>query len=649
MSKKQVFFSFCVLAGINAYAQETTAVDSLDQVVITANKYPQKQSSTAKTLTIIDRNTLEKNAGRTLTQVLNEQAGLVIAGAQSSPGSVQNVYLRGAATPNTLILVDGAPINDASGIASETDLNFYAMEQIERIEILKGSQSVLYGSDAVAGVINIITKKQTQSKPVEVNAIAAAGSYGTFNGTAGVQGALGKTGYNVQYSRLQSDGFSSAQDKTGNNQFDKDGMKQDVVSAGFQANPAANWQLRLNGQYSKYRADIDDNSFEDDKNHNIANDNLFAGLSSIYNFNKGSFQVKLNLNNTHRRLDDPVNTPPAGPSDYDPYWGDYKSKTLFAETFINIDLSSKAGLVAGLDMRDQKADIETAYGKIGSDSLKSTQYSGYASLLLKPAKGFSLETGARITHHSAFGSAFTYSINPSYTINDRVKLFANIGSAFRSPSVYQLASEYGNAGLEPEKTLTYEGGLQYFNPAQSVSIRATYFNRSTKDVIIFKPLSAPPYGQYDNADKQKDHGLELEATLRFSPKWKLNMNYAYVDGKIQTLTPDQKDTSYFNLYRRPKNNINATLGFQATGKWYISVGGRWVDSREDVFYNSAAFASEKVKMDAYYNLDLHTSYKVFSFLTLFADLRNITDQQYYEVYGYNTRGFNVMAGARVRL
>jgi len=649
MSKKQVFFSLCLCAGINAYAQETRVADSLDQVVITANKYPQKQSSTAKTLTVIDRNTLEKNAGRTLTQVLNEQAGLVIAGSQSSPGSVQNVHLRGSTTPNTLILVDGSPINDASAVASETDLNFYAMEQIERIEILKGSQSVLYGSDAVAGVINIITKKQVSSKPVAVNATASGGSYGAFNGTAGVQGNLGKTGYNVQYSRLQSNGFSSAQDKTGDNQFDKDGMKQDVVSAGFQANPTANWQLRLNGQYSKYRADIDDNSFEDDKNNNVTNDNLSAGLSSVYGFDKGSFQVKLNLNNTHRRLDDPANTPPAGPFDYDPFQGEYKSKTFFAETFVNIDLSSKVGLVAGLDMRDQKANIETTYGKISSDSLKSAQYSGYASLLLKPAKGLSLETGARITHHSAFGSAFTYSVNPSYIINDRFKLFANIGSAFRSPSVYQLASEYGNAGLSPEKTFTYEGGLQYLNPAQSVNIRATYFNRATKDVIIFKSLSAPPYGQYDNADKQKDHGLELEAVLRFSPKWKLNMNYAYVDGKIQTLTSAQKDTSYFNLYRRPKNNINATLGFQPSEQWYLSVGGRWVGSREDVYYNSAAFASEKVKMDAYYNLDLHAAYKAFSFLSLFVDLRNITDQQYYEVYGYNTRGFNFMAGATIRL
>jgi len=543
----------------------------MDEVVITANKYPQKQSSTGKVLTVISRSQLEKNTGRSLAQVLNEQAGIIVNGSQNPIGTNQLLYMRGAGAANTLILVDGVPANDASGITSEFDINHFNVDQIERVEILKGAQSVLYGSDAVAGVINIITKKQGSKKIAGLNAVLAGGTYGTFKGSAGVSGSVDAITYNLQYSKIKSDGFSSAQDVSGNNNFDKDGFKQDVVGLNITAKAAKNWQIRLFGQYGKYKADIDDGAFTDDKNNTINNKNLQAGITSVYQFSKGTFTTNLNLNNTERNLNDLRNIP-EDPNDYDPFNGVYKGKSIFAEAYTNLNLQEHIGLLVGADLRDQKGNIKSTYGNLGEDSLKATQVSGYASLLVKNLGGFNAELGSRYTHHSAFGSAVTCSINPSYLINSQLKLFANIASGFRAPTLYNLASEYGNRNLKPERSNSYEAGIQFFDKKNKVNIRLTYFNRTIKDVIIFKSLFVPPYGQYDNADKQKDQGLELEANWKPSDKWNITANYSFVDGKIETLTGAGKDTSFYNLYRRPKNMLNATVGYQANKKLFSSIG-----------------------------------------------------------------------------
>jgi len=276
--------------------------------------------------------------------------------------------------------------------------------------------------------------------------------------------------------------------------------------------------------------------------------------------------------------------------------------------------------------------------------LNSNQASAYASLLIQSLKGLNIELGGRFTNHSEFGSAFTYSFNPSYLINQQVKVFANISSGFRSPSLYHIASEYGNKNLEPEKSMSYEAGIQFVNNDNTLNLRATVFSRHVKDVIIFKSINVPPYGQYGNADKQDDKGFELEARIRPSDKWNITANYAFVDGEITTKTVAGKDTSYNNLLRRPKNTFNTTIGFQPTKKLFASIGLRWVDKRDDQYYNSATFKTEKKELSSYYNLDAYASYQLKPFIKLFADFRNITNQQYFDLYGYNTRKFNFMAG-----
>ena len=156
--KKKFFVVAAVIISSKLLAQqEDTTGRSMDEVVITANKYPNKTSLTGKVLTVITRQQLERSGGKDLSQLLNEQAGLYISGSNSNPGKDKNLYLRGARVDHTLITIDGVPAYDASGIGGNFDIRNIAIDNIERIEILKGSQSTLYGSDAMAGVINIFT------------------------------------------------------------------------------------------------------------------------------------------------------------------------------------------------------------------------------------------------------------------------------------------------------------------------------------------------------------------------------------------------------------------------------------------------------------------------------------------------------------
>ncbi len=252
MTKKHLALLLLSATGshfIFAQTSKDSTIKQLDQVVVTATKYPVKQSLTGKVLDIITREQLDKSQGQQLTQILNEQAGIVIIGAQGTLGSEQDFFMQGAATGKTLILIDGIPAYDPSGTSTNFDLNLINTDEIERVEILKGSQSTLYGSDAVAGVINIITKKGN-GKPFNASLSASQGTYNTYKGSAGIDGKIGNTAYNLQYTKLKSDGFAAAYDSTGKAGFDKEGFDESILMANLSQKISDAFLLRGNFQYS---------------------------------------------------------------------------------------------------------------------------------------------------------------------------------------------------------------------------------------------------------------------------------------------------------------------------------------------------------------------------------------------------------------
>jgi vitamin B12 transporter len=263
--------------------------------------------------------------------------------------------------------------------------------------------------------------------------------------------------------------------------------------------------------------------------------------------------------------------------------------------------------------------------------------------MVKDIKGFNVELGGRYNHFNKYGDAVTFSFNPSYVIKNTVKLLGNITSGFKAPSLYQVYSEYRNPviALKPEQSLSIEGGMQY--NMKDINLRAVYFIRNVKDVIAFYSAGAPTYASYYvNADKQKDKGLELEAAITCK-KVKFTANYTNLNGFIETKN-GSKDTSFFNLYRRPRQTFNANIGVTVNKKWNVNAAVQAVSKRYE-----AVYAAPPVKMAAYYTLNLYSSYQCCAKAKLFCDFKNITNQKYTELRGYNSRGFNVMAGLIVTL
>ncbi len=640
---KRISLLTFTLSSFAAVAQNDTTFNTLNEVIVTANKFEQKQKETGKVVTVITQQQLQQNSSRLLTEVLNEQTGIIVSGNANNLGTNQAVYVRGASSGNTLILIDGVPVYDASGISSEFDLNYLNINQVERIEILKGAQSTLYGSDAVAGVINIITKK-SGIKPFGGFTSLSGGSYGTFNEAAGINGKNKKWQYELGYTHIHADGFSSAYDKEGNNNFDKDRFSQQTLNAsvGVDVNQ---FNIRAYSCVNGYKADVDAGAYADDKDYTINNKNFQLGTTAKWSTGAHKFVFNYQYNKVNRGyIDDSSDI-----GSFAIYQnGKYKSYSHFAELYGNFKFSNHAELTAGGDYRhnstDQSYFLISDFGPyktaLGNDSAKTDQFSLYALLLLKNILNFNLESGARINNHSLYGWNATYSFTPSYNINNKIKLFANIASAYKTPSLYQLYGEFGNTKLKPEQSVTAEGGLQYAD--KLLRARVVYFKRNIKDVIKFYTNYTTYESFYINADRQNDNGIEAELGIKPMNTVTIAANYTYIDGNIKTTSDiTSKDTSFFNLYRRPHNVFNFNVNWQPLKLLTFAAHLRTVSS-----YFEGVFAAPPINTKGYYTLDVYGEYKPAEKLSLFANAHNITNQQYFDIPGYNSKRFNFMAGAR---
>ncbi|MDP4283158.1 MAG: TonB-dependent receptor [Bacteroidota bacterium] len=634
--KKEIFIAAAVIFSGYAQAQEDTA-KTLDEVIVTATKSEVKQSQTGKVVSVIDQATLQRNAGKTLTEILNYQVGLFIVGANNSPGANQEVYLRGAATGNTLILIDGVRVGDPSQINNSFDLDDINTSQIERIEILKGAQSTLWGSDGVAGVINIITKKGG-SKKITPSVMLSYGSYDTYKANAGINGTLKNFTYNLNYNHTDSKGFSSAYDSTGNQNFDKDGLKQDNFQAniGYQFTPKVS--VRGMSNYSKYKADLDAGAFEDDKDYTNTNYSFVNTLEMMYK-TKG---ISLHFSNSFIHTKRLYNDDSASIGGFVKYArGRYLGRSYVSDLYGNFTLASKLSLVSGLQYTALNSDQYylsiSSYGPYTTglgDSAKVNNFSAYASLLLLDQHGFNAETGIRHNHNSLYGNNTTYSFNPSYNIDENTRVFVNISSAYKIPSIYQLYDgSAGNKNLKPEESTNYEIGVQSLSNNKKNSLRFVAFKRDIKNVIVYY-TDINYNSRYINRDQQNDYGFEVESNISIGKIGNWVNNFTYIDGQ-----GNEDNIKVNNLYRRPNFTFNSTLTLQPCKHLTLMPSFRFVGTRLKGEYDPGP-----AMLPQYYTLDFYTSYRFTKQLSAFLDLRNITDQKYFDVPGYNSRRANYTVG-----
>ena len=652
---KSVFLSvLSIFWAIASYTQSDSSNATLQEIVVTANRFEQKQSQTGKVMTVITRADLDKARGKNIGEILNQYAGISINGANNTLGTNLDVYMRGTGLGNTLILIDGVPVYDVASISSAFDINQIIPEMLERIEILKGGQSTIYGSDAVAGVINFISKKTT-TPGLRVNGMLARGSFGTQKKQTGVATNIRNTQISLQWQHLSTNGLSSALDTTSKGDFDKDGYNQNNLNLNVSGKITSSLSYRAYHQLSSYTADLDANGFTDDKDHRVSSQTFLSGINLRYQLSKMILYANFNNNYNNRHYVDD-STSVGGFELYND--SKFKGVSNFGEIYANIDAGKHFKIIVGTDARLQHTDQHylsiSSYGPyettLSKDSGKTNLYSVYASGYYTLDEKFFLEGGVRVNQHSRYGRNVTYSFNPSYKVHNW-KYFANISTAFKAPTLYQLFDPVsGFAGLKPEHSLTYEAGLQLSAMENSWQNRLVVFGRKLQDGIDYSYISY----QYFNNNRATDKGIEFESSFK-KGKWTINGNYTYNNGMVNTVkykvdwsnwvspyTPNG-DTTYNYQFRRPKNSMNISVGYQATTKCYVSVQGRVVGKRLEPQYGG-----DPITLKGYQVINVYGSYQVGKKMQLFADIKNVFNTKYIDLNGFTTKPVNLMIGILIR-
>lgn len=619
--KRRIFFVAAVLCISTLHAQETQDPKNLEEVTVTATRFSKKLKETGKVVSVLTADELSKQGSKDLVQVLNEQTGIIINGANSNMGKDKTVYLRGANYGYTLILMNGVPVADPSGVGGAFDLRMIPLEQIERIEIVKGAQSVLYGTDAVAGVINIITKN-TGRKTADFYGGVSYGSFQTLKANAGLGGNLNGTSYNIGFVHHETDGISEAADTL--NKGVKNGLLNNALSVDLSGRVAENLYIKPFFRYSHYKGSIADGAFQPAANPYSAS-LLATGTQAVYNHARGSITGLYTYDEVKRNYS------------FDNYAGDKKT----AEVFSHYNFAKQFQALAGL--RFDRTQMKNPNPTTKDTSVQIT--SPYFSVFLKNLGGFYLEAGSRLNLHSKYGNNFTYSINPSFLLHESLKLFVNFGTAFRAPSLSELYGQWGpNPDLKPESSQTLEAGLDFKSPCGKWESRAVYFSRNTKDVITYGPKFS-----YINYNRQKDHGWEFESKLQLLPSLQAKLFYSYVTGNV-TASSGGKDTTYNNLLRRPKHSGGLTLNYQVSSSFFVSSHLQVLGKRNDLYFDPVTYQSSTVQLDPYTLWNFYAQYSLLKDkINVFGQVNNLLNKEYYEVYGYSTLKRNFSLGLRWNL
>ena len=650
MNNKFLFFVLSIAFSINLSAQKESE-NRIEEFTVTANKFTQKLNETGKTVTIISDSTLRQSEGMTLSQVLNMQAGITVAGANGNFGTLQTVFMRGAAAGNTLILWNGMPISDPSNVdAGVFDMNLIPIEQIGRIEIVKSSQSTLYGSDAMAGVINIITR-EAKGKKFSPFVNLAFGSFNTRRATGGLT-LNGKRIQGGVFVGLQSvGGFSDATDTLGTQKYDNDGSKSGSIMGflNIQLNDKLKVRGFMNSNSVSGKADYDANL--DDKDYTIFNAFSSFGLGSDYIYNKGKVVFNTKMDGfTRNYVNDSLDFNIYAPKEY--ISSNYYGSNIFSELYVNHRFNEVFGIVLGADYRTFKSSYNSVYispfysseSKSPINAAKINIASAYSMLYFKTG-GLNVELGGRINEHSIYGTNTTFSFNPSYAFNEKIRLFANVSSGFRAPSMYQMYTNSllrDSINLKPEQNLSSELGIN-FSVDEATNIRIVAFSRQAKDLLFYLGSTK----KYINVDKQNNEGLEFETNF-YVGKFNINANYTFLTGEVTQKLNATKDTVYNNLFRRPTNSFNLGLTYELSKKCLFRANTRIVSDRKDLAFSYTTYTNRVVTLKPYAVLDLYGEYKINQTYKAFLQLGNITDTKYVDIYGYNTRRFNAMIGVSAK-
>ncbi len=615
-----------------AYSQTISNPDA-PEIVVTATRAAQPLSEIGQAVTVIDRAEIERRQTAIVSDLLATTPGVTVT-RNGTVGALTSVRIRGAEADQTLVVIDGVRVNDPSSTGGGFNFGNLLSSSVERIEILRGPNSVPWGSQAIGGVVNIITAAPTEG--VQARANAEYGYADSVFASAGVSGKSGPVSGSLTGGYLRTDGISSAASGT-----ERDGYRQYGATGRVGVEFAPGIGLDLRGYFADSRVDIDDGF--DPNTYVVADSPAYATTQELYGYaglhanladgrfnNRVAFTIAdINRDNYSQPGGD-VTFLGRGRSERYEYQGDFRPL-------------DQVRVVAGVERENSRFNDGFTFAHTGITSV-------YGQLIVKPLDILTITGGVRNDDHDDFGSRTTFGANAALALRTGTTVRASYGEGFKAPTLYQLFSEYGNGFLAPETARNFDVGVEQAFLGNRARVGVTYFNRRTRNQIDFRDCSPAeletpnsicanrPFGVYDNVARAEADGVEFTLALRPVDALTMTANYSYIDTENRSIG----DNFGNDLARRPRQTASVDADYRFA--FGLSVGGT-VTMVGDSFDE----ASNTTRLDGYALAGVRAELPIGERFAVYGRVDNLTDSRYETIAGYGNYGRAAYGGVRLRL
>ena len=613
---------------------DSAALVHAPPIVVTANRAPTAAARVASSVTVVNREQIERRQLATVLEVLRGVPGAAIV-QNGGPGGVASAFLRGAGADHALVLVDGVEVNDAGSPTNAADLAHLLTAGVERIEVLRGPQSTLYGSSAMGGVIQIFTLG-ADGGPARGSVHAEAGSFGTTHLSASASGGTARLAAAASIASRHTDGISAAPADLGNRERDE--HRSTAGSARLvwrgervEAGAAVRGVDAANG-IDQGTPTGDDPNYDSDARE--VSGRAWVALASAGGAWRQTIAVTLARLEREAR-DEPD---PARPADRSLATSEGTRKG--AQWIHEIALVGR--LLAGAEIEQEAASSafssEGAFGPFESRFPEESARTASVFLHHESERGpLVVGLGARLDDHDRFGTHATFRVTPVLALGPATRLKATLGTGFKAPTLFQLFDpEFGDSHLDPETSRGWDAGVEQDLAGGRVRLGATVFAAEFEDLVGFEF----PDG-YRNVSAASARGMEASASVLAGSAVRLRADYTFTDAEDESQgTPD----SGLPLLRRSRHQAGVALEFAPSPRMDVGVEVRYVGERDDKDFG--AFPAERVTLDAYAVARVTASAEVARGVRVIARLENAFDEEYREVFGFGTPGRAVHVGVR---
>ena len=590
-----------------------------DDIVVTASGFEQPRSETGQAIEIVGRARLEQLQSATIAQVLQTVPGVSVA-TRGGLGGQTSAFIRGGSSAQTLVLIDGVRINDLTSPNGAFDFGALMTGNIGRVEILRGPNSVIWGSQAIGGVVNIQSIAPVDG--FEGRLGAEFGGYDTKRLNANIAGTKGVFEGSVGGAFVKSAGISALAGGT-----ERDGYANATGNARLKVNISDSFTLDFRSYYNRAKVEYDSEFGVGANGLPVSRNRQFVGyVGAQFDMLDGRFHNRIAYTRTDLRR---IGTDPIVFS-----FNNFNVRGAIdrMEYHTAFDLNDALTLVAGLEY--ERTFASTSFEGAAPDVARNDVVSGFSQIIVRPVNGLTLTAGVRHDAYSDYGGQTTLGGNLAFTPNEGRTMFrATYAEGFRAPTLTEGQPPYGNLQLKPETARNFDFGVEQQFLEGKAQLFATYFNRRSNDLIAFSSVSF----QSENIDKVTAKGLEIGLDLNPSSQLDIRASYTLVDAINRTAG----DTFGNRQALRPQNSFSLTADWQTA--FGLSLGSSLL-----VIGDSFDDAANNVRLDGYAFLGLRASMPLTDALEVYARVENMLDAQYTVVSGYNSFGRHATIGVRAK-